>query len=147
MIRIAAGMEQLSSLCGRVNWRLFFGVVLSSGGGSERRRCAMDVSVHLCVRADPATLDSRPRTHVRAPAGTATTWGAEQSSKHLGLPKGKGSPYSIAQRRVPELIPVLCSQRADYVSHKPGGSLPLLSARPAVTPAIIKRDASNFAAC
>jgi len=45
----------------------------------------------------------------------------------------KGSPYSIAERRVPELIPVLGSQPAGDVSHEPGGRLPLLSARPAVT--------------
>ena len=32
------------------------------------------------------------------------------------------------------------------VSHKPSGRLPLLSARPAVTPAILKRAATNFAA-
>ena len=50
--------------------------------------------------------------------------------------KGKGSPYSITERRV------LCSQRAGDVSHKPGGRLPLLSARPAVTPATLKRTAS-----
>ena len=60
--------------------------------------------------------------------------------------KGKGSPYSIAERRVPELIPVLCSQPAVDVSHKSGGRLPLLSARPAVTLATLKRAASNFAA-
>jgi len=48
--------------------------------------------------------------------------------------KGKGSPYSITERSVPELIPVLGSQPAGDVSHKPGGWLPLLSARPAVTP-------------
>ena len=47
--------------------------------------------------------------------------------------KGKGSPYSITERKVPELIPVLGSQPAGDVSHKPGGRLPLLS-RPAVTP-------------
>jgi len=41
--------------------------------------------------------------------------------------KGKGSPYSIAERRVPELIPVLGSQSAGDVSHKPGRRLPLLS--------------------
>ena len=52
------------------------------------------------------------------------------------LGKGKGSPYSTAERRVPELIPVLGSQPAGNVSHKPGGRLPLLSARPAVTVAI-----------
>jgi len=60
--------------------------------------------------------------------------------------KGKGSPYSITERRVPELIPVLGSQPAGDASHKPGGRLPLLSARPAVTPAILKRAATNFAA-
>jgi len=60
--------------------------------------------------------------------------------------KGKGSPYSISERGVPELIPVLCSQPAGDVSHKPGGRLPLLSARPAVTPATLKRVATNFAA-
>ena len=47
----------------------------------------------------------------------------------------KGSPYSITERRVPELIPVLGSQPAGDVSHKPGGRLPLLCDRPAVTPA------------
>ena len=48
--------------------------------------------------------------------------------------QGKRSPYSITERRVPELIPVLGSQPARDVSHKPGGRLPLLSAMPAVTP-------------
>ena len=47
--------------------------------------------------------------------------------------KGKGSLYSITERRVPELIPVLGSQPAGDVSHKPDGRLPLLSARPAVS--------------
>jgi len=55
--------------------------------------------------------------------------------------KGKGSPYSINERRVPELIPVLCSQLAGDVSHKPDDRLPLLSVRPAVT---LKRAAINF---
>ena len=64
------------------------------------------------------------------------------------IKKGKGSPYSIAERMVPELILVLGSQPAGDVSHKPGGRLPLglLSARPAVTPATLKRAATNFAA-
>jgi len=43
------------------------------------------------------------------------------------LLKGKGSPYSITERRVPELIPVLGSQ-------------------PAVTLATLKRAATNFCA-
>jgi len=64
----------------------------------------------------------------------------------LAKGKGKGSPYSITERRVPELTPVLGSQPASDVSNKPGGRLPLLSASPAVTPAALKRAATNFAA-
>ena len=58
----------------------------------------------------------------------------------------KGSPYSITERRVLELIPVLGSQPAGDVSHKPGGRLPLglLSARPTVILATLERDAINF---
>ena len=68
-------------------------------------------------------------------------------SNHLFLyDKGKGSPYLVTERRVPQLIPVLGSQHAGDVSHKPGGGLPLISARPAVTLATIKRAATNFAA-
>ena len=60
--------------------------------------------------------------------------------------KGKGSPYSITERRVPGLISFLDTQPAGNVSHKSGGRLPLLSARPAVTPATLKRAATRFAA-
>jgi len=58
----------------------------------------------------------------------------------------KGSPNSIAEHRVLELIPVLGSQPAGGVSHKPGGRLPLLSARTAVTLTTLKMAATNFAA-
>ena len=60
--------------------------------------------------------------------------------------KGKGIPCSITERRVSELIPVLGSQPAGDVSHKPGGWLLLLSARPAVTLATLNRAAASFAA-
>jgi len=60
--------------------------------------------------------------------------------------KGKGSPYPIIERRVLELIPVLGSQPAGDMSHEPTGRLPLLSARPAVTPATLERAATSFAA-
>ena len=81
-------------------------------------------------------------------------WQCRPSRKHTepishpvsNCKKAKGSPYSITKRRVPELIPVLDSQPAGDVSHKPGGRLPLLSARPAVTPATLKRAGTNFAA-
>jgi len=87
-----------------------------------------------------------------------SNWPAGRSVTHLSaltvyVLKGpssvnvkKCSSYSITEHRVPELIPVLGSQPAGDVSHKPGGRLPLLSARPAVTPAIRKRAATNFAA-
>jgi len=67
-----------------------------------------------------------------------------QFRRYARAETGKGSPYSITERRVPELIPVLGSQPAGDVSHKPGGRMSLLSARPAVTPA--ERAATNFAA-
>jgi len=54
--------------------------------------------------------------------------------------------HSITEHRVPELIPILGSQPAGDVSHKPGGRLPLLCARSAVTPATLKTAATNFAA-
>jgi len=60
--------------------------------------------------------------------------------------KGKGSPYSRTEHRVPEMIPVLGTQPAGDMNHKPDGRLPFLSARPAVTPATLKRAATNFAA-
>ena len=58
----------------------------------------------------------------------------------------KGCQYSITEHRVPELMPVLGSQPAGDVSHKPGGRLPLLSARPEITPATLKRATTDFAA-
>ena len=60
--------------------------------------------------------------------------------------KGKASPYSITARRVLEQIPVLGSQPAGDVSHKPDSRLPLLSAGTAVTPVTFKRAATKFAA-
>ena len=52
----------------------------------------------------------------------------------------------ITERGVPELIKVLGSQPAGDVSYKPGGRLPLLSARPAVTHATLKTVSTSFAA-
>jgi len=52
--------------------------------------------------------------------------------------RGRGSSHSIIERRVPKLIPVLGSQPVGDVSHKPGGRLPFLSARIAVTLATLR---------
>ena len=60
--------------------------------------------------------------------------------------KGKGNPYSITERGIPKLIPVFGSQPAGDVSHKPGGRLLILSSRPAIILATLKRVATNFAA-
>ena len=65
---------------------------------------------------------------------------------HRRSKQKKYSPYSITERMVPGLISVLGSQPAGDVSHKPGGRLPLLSARPAVTLATLERAATDYAA-
>jgi len=80
----------------------------------------------------------------RSTSGWAKPKKAEpQTRDHKNV---KGSSYSITERRVPELIPVLDSQLAGDMSHKPGGRLPLFSARPAATPATLKRAATSFTA-
>ena len=73
----------------------------------------------------------------------ATAWPFSSSST---VHSKKGSPYSITESRVPELIPVLGSQPADDVNQKSDGRLPLLSAMPAVTPATLKRAATTLVA-
>jgi len=80
--------------------------------------------------SSPARRISNTHTHACTPA----------------VKKDKGSPYSIAERRVPTLMPVLGSQPAGDVSHKPGGRLPLLSVRPAVTLVTLNRAATNLTA-
>jgi len=99
----------------------------------------------------PDNTSSLPRAASHACTVKSTVWeDSRKNSVHLvhgrNASKGKGSQYSITERRVPELIPVLGSQPACDVSHKPGARLPLLSARPAVTTATLKRAATNFAA-
>ena len=94
--------------------------------------------------SSPSLTMSSPRPTFR-PSSRHTS----PTSRYVYAPhavRQTASPYSIAERRVPELIPVLGSQPAGDVSHTPGGRLPLLSARPAVTPATLKRAATSFAA-
>ena len=49
-------------------------------------------------------------------------------------------------RTQPTHPPAYGPEPAGAVSHKPGGRLPLLSARPAITLATLKRAATSFAA-
>jgi len=72
--------------------------------------------------------------------------GCTEYSLRLQIKWYKSSPYSITEHRVPELIPVLGSQPAGDMSHKPSGRLPLLSTRPAVPPPTLKKAATNLAA-
>jgi len=90
-------------------------------------------------------LQETCETRLALSGQTEASWLKAYASTQL-CKKSKASPYSIAGRRVPELIPVLGSQPAGDVSHKPGGRLPLLSTGPAVTPATLKTAATNFAA-
>jgi len=69
--------------------------------------------------------------------GSVGTWDIEMCVPYILL---------LARRCNTGLIPVLGSQPAGDVSHKPDGRLPLFSARPAVTPATLKRPAINVAA-
>jgi len=85
---------------------------------------------------------------VREDAQDCVAYLISLDTNHIGtwykLKNGKGSPYSIAECRAAELIPVLGSQPAGDLSHKSGGRLPLLSARHAVTLATLKRAAINL---
>ena len=101
-----------------------------------------DLDQLLCL-IDPASFDNGLYSGIMSVICTAVF--VRRGTKK-GKGKGKGSPYSITERRVPERIPVLGSQPAGDVSHKPGGMSPLLSARPAVAPATLKRTAISFAA-
>jgi len=56
------------------------------------------------------------------PAKTPSPLWRVKSTPHA-LKRGKGTPYSISERIVPELTQVLGSQPAGDVSHKPGGKL------------------------
>jgi len=76
-----------------------------------------------------------------------TSWHRQGTKlRHCHLLYKKGSPYSITERGVPELISVLGSQPAGDMSHKLGGRLPLLSPEMQLPPATLKRAATNFAA-
>ena len=119
----------------------------------DRRRVLLTTPIHWERTYPPRNkrfpghfpLVHFPDTRVRRDT-TRSASAALNASKPITSQKSKDSPHSITERRVPELITVLGSQPAGDVSHKPGGRLPLLSARPAVTPAILKRAATNFAA-
>ena len=71
-------------------------------------------------------------------------WRCKLAFRPPSVKKVKVAHTRLQNVGVPELIPVLGSQPAGDVSYKPGGRLPLLSARPVVTPATLKRAATNL---
>ena len=106
-------------------------------------------SVDLCCQQIP--IGSCRHLHCSLGSHYVESWGTRLNTDLSGTAvlwckKSNGSPYSITERRVPELIPVLGSQPTGDMSHKPGGRLPLLSTRPAVTPATFTRAATSVAA-
>jgi len=116
----------------------------------------LSVSVSDCPSVCPCVCLSVNQTYLseaeQSSDSQLQTLGTQlvNSAHHLlythHMKKGKGSPDSITERRVPQLIPVLGSQPAGDVNHKPGGRLPLFSARPGVTSTTLKRAAISFAA-
>ena len=80
-------------------------------------------------------------THVPLSSFTAPHTSTRITILRCLVVKGKCSPYLITKRRIPELIPVRGSQPVGDKSHKPGVTLPLLFARPAVTLATLNRAA------
>ena len=109
-------------------------------------RCACGTSATLTPSSSPS-LQPTPILQPPKPSSWPRKWTRMVSNVELFHYKLK-----VAHTWLPSVgfqnwyIPVLCSQPADDVSHKPSGRLPLLSTRPAVTSATLKRDATNFAA-
>jgi len=68
-----------------------------------------------------------------------------QNACHIQTVKVKLAHIQLLSVEFQQIL-VLGRQPASDVSHKPGSRLPLISARPAVTTATLKRAATNFAA-
>jgi len=125
-----------------IGWSHFSGSLASQS--SDVSPAGMLLCSHKCTQQVASVLTANRHTDA---ATDRVTLRISITCRLFRIPYNKkGSPYSITERRVPELIPVLGSQPAGDVSHKPGGRLPLLSAMHAVTPATLKRAATNFAA-
>ena len=82
---------------------------------------AYKMCVCVCVCVCYVRARFPPENQPHPTPGQHDSRAPERDAIMRRLTKGKGSPYSITERRVPELIPVLGSQPAGGVSHKPGG--------------------------
>ena len=110
--------------------------------------CVVEPEVRLVCTQLPATAQLQrctqrvrmPRPNLRMYTTGRLQIQPNQFPGNIQDKKGKGSPYSITEHRVLQLIPVLGSQPAGDVSHKPGDS----QARSYL--ATLMRAATNFAA-
>ena len=98
---------------------------------------------HICHMVNPA-LGAGQRTHGTTFPALKVTSRRQHRGRSL---RSNTKRLKAAHTLLPSVgFPVVGSQPAGDVSHKPGGRLPLLSARPAVTLATLKRAAISFAA-
>ena len=104
-------------------------------------QCPLERVLEITSQASDVGLDNRAVLDAKVGQSSCIyTWGEMTSQSHDKKVKVAHTRLS----RVPELITILGSQ--GDMSHKPGGRLSLLSARPAVTLATLKRAATSFAA-
>ena len=126
--------------------RRHLGAPLAAVLADDVRRVDRQAPVRVDDDAEQTRVRLRASKQIFSRSSQSTNESVSKAVSQKCLKKGKRSPYSTTERRIPELIPVLGSQPAGDVSHKPGGRLPLLSARPAVTLATLKTAAASFAA-
>ena len=126
--------------------RRHLGPPLAAVLADDVRRVDRQAPVRVDDDAEQTRVRLRASKQIFSRSSQSTNESVSKAVSQQCLKKGKRSPYSTTERRIPKLIPVLGSQPAGDVSHKPGGRLPLLSARPAVTLATLKTAATRFAA-
>ena len=94
---------------------------MDSGCGSVSKRCRVRLSVpRACAAVAKPRMEMRIVGCMKRTRGPRKFWSDSRRSSScvlaLLLSSKKGSPYSITERRAPELIPVLGSQAAgDWV--------------------------------
>ena len=107
------------------------------GAATEKALSAIHRRVHGTMRSPDDEACSADHAGTSATDVSKTEVYSGVCVRALSHHNVKGIPYAITERRVVELIPVLGRQPAGDASHKPGGRLPLLSARPSATLAIV----------
>jgi len=100
-------------------------------------QCPLERVLEITSQASDVGLDNRAVLDAKVGQSSRGEMTSQSHDKKVKVAHTRLS-------RVPELIPILGSQ--GDMSHRPGGRLSLLFARPAVTLATLKRAATSFAA-